>query len=391
MWRAFSCFLTGFVFLILPTTNPAAPKAQIGDGESRELLSLHETVAEFQGLDYRRCLGRTGLCPDRCGHSGEFATFRIVDYLAYEKPGEYGDPKQETYRIQVSDFDKKQLGDPAILKLVGALKAGDRVALSWQHDYVTKAGSRFPERVVTRLDPLEAVARPKTAPALKPLLARPADPYFQSDFAKPGPLDRKIWQPRQATRWEQIDGVLRGVESTAENQAAKKDHKGLGPRISVPGTPGDFIARFRVRFAEGRETAIVPFFEFGHHVARIRMHSKEGVSLLVDHETLKVAADPEFRWTPGEWYSVLAEKRGDELVVQFADGPTLYARHPALKEKTPKGANGLGFAGPRHGIVEIDDLTISGIAGEARDDWQETRAGFPKFDPMEVKERPPGK
>jgi hypothetical protein len=58
-----------------------------------ETLARHETVAEFRGMNYHLCLGLTTLCPDRCGDSGTLATFRIVNYLNYEKLGEYGDPK----------------------------------------------------------------------------------------------------------------------------------------------------------------------------------------------------------------------------------------------------------------------------------------------------------
>lgn len=121
----------------------------------REMLSTHETIAEFQGLEYRLCRGRTGRCPDKCGDSGEFATFKIVKYLKYEKPGKYGDPKQETYRIQVTDFHRKSIEEKLAPK-ISKLKKGDKVMLAWRHDYVTtKGGSEFPDRVVTKLQNME--------------------------------------------------------------------------------------------------------------------------------------------------------------------------------------------------------------------------------------------
>ena len=92
----------------------------------------------------------TALCPDRCGESGTLATFEIVKYMAYEKPGEYGDPKQEQFMVLIED-NRKNLKVPAAIRdAIVALKPGDLVRLQWNHDYVTQDGSKFPERPVIR-------------------------------------------------------------------------------------------------------------------------------------------------------------------------------------------------------------------------------------------------
>ena len=44
---------------------------------TRELLSVHKTVATFDGLTEQQCLFRTALCPEECGHGGTIATFSI--------------------------------------------------------------------------------------------------------------------------------------------------------------------------------------------------------------------------------------------------------------------------------------------------------------------------
>ena len=124
--------------------------AQAKDKE--KLLSKHETIAVYEGSSYRLCRGRTGRCPKACGQSGEFAKFKIVEYLKYEKPGKYGDGKQTNKTIQISDFDKKPKGDPKLLAVVKTLKQGDRVLLNWRHDYVTRNGSSFPVRPITKLE-----------------------------------------------------------------------------------------------------------------------------------------------------------------------------------------------------------------------------------------------
>lgn len=123
--------------------------------EKREMLSLHETIAEFQGLEFERCWGKTGACPAECGASGERAIFKIVKYLKYEKPGKLGNPKQETYRIHVTDFHRKAIDDNLAPKII-KLNKGDKVMLSWRQDYVTnKAGQKFSDRVMTKFQIME--------------------------------------------------------------------------------------------------------------------------------------------------------------------------------------------------------------------------------------------
>jgi hypothetical protein len=146
--------LASLVLMAVP--GDAAPRDNKNKpGEKREMLSLHKTVAKFSGIASRRCMGLTTLCPDNCGHSGEFATFDIIAYLAYEKPGQYGDPKAESYMFQIEDNRKKLKVASELAQQVRELKQGDFVLLDWQHDYVTKTdggGSvSSPERTVTKL------------------------------------------------------------------------------------------------------------------------------------------------------------------------------------------------------------------------------------------------
>ena len=149
--RKLGLLMSAFVVLLLTLPGAAEePK------EKRELLANHETLAVFDGVEYRLCRGLTAFCPDKCGDSGEFATFTIKKYLKYEKIGEYGDPEQKDYLVQVSDYYKKPKGEPKILGTVKGLKNGDYVLLSWHHDYVTREGASSPERPITKLEKIDA-------------------------------------------------------------------------------------------------------------------------------------------------------------------------------------------------------------------------------------------
>lgn len=120
--------------------------------EKRELLSSHSTVAKFIGIKDHECLGKTSLCPDRCGHSGKLATFEIIEYLDYQKTGEYGDPKQTSFQVLIRDNLGKEKIPAEILSIIESLKTDTKVKLSWNHDYVTRDKTSSPERPITKIE-----------------------------------------------------------------------------------------------------------------------------------------------------------------------------------------------------------------------------------------------
>ena len=175
----------------------AEEKASAPPQEKRELLSMHETVSVFEGVRFQRCMGRTALCPDKCGHGGNFAVFKIAKYLKYEKPGQYGDDKAAKYEFMTSDSAGGRKIGEKMFKMVSSLKPGDTVLLSWRHDYVTQNGCSYPERTVTfvkKLTPEEAATLLKDdkAPAAKPA-TEPAKP---ADKSAPRPANPPVLAPR---------------------------------------------------------------------------------------------------------------------------------------------------------------------------------------------------
>ena len=145
-----------------------APKAET----KRDLLARHQTVAKFEGITEHKCLGMTSLCPDRCGSSGDLATFKIVKYTAYEKPGQYGDEKQAKFSFLVQDNMKNVKVPAAVKEAIASLKPGDYVRLNWRHDYVTAGGSEFPERPI---ETIKAISK-KEADKLAAMPETPAAP-----------------------------------------------------------------------------------------------------------------------------------------------------------------------------------------------------------------------
>ncbi|MFM7180708.1 MAG: hypothetical protein ACKO2G_04500 [Verrucomicrobiales bacterium] len=128
----------------------------IGQAEDKaipyDLLAVHKTEATFKGTRQHKCLGRTSLCPDQCGHSGTMVTFTIDKYTDYQKAGEYGDPKQKDFQFLIEDNKKNEKVPANLLAKINALKPGDKVILEWEHRYMNHDGSRYPERPVTKLE-----------------------------------------------------------------------------------------------------------------------------------------------------------------------------------------------------------------------------------------------
>ena len=142
---------------------PKPPKAYVGklpDNKKLKVLAEHKVIATFQEVKFRRCMGRTGNCPDRCGDSGEYANFKITDYLHYKKPGKYGDAKNTTYLAHITDFHRKPTGDPALGAYIKTLKPGDQVIIEWKHLYgEVRPGMHSPVRpllLLKKIDKAEA-------------------------------------------------------------------------------------------------------------------------------------------------------------------------------------------------------------------------------------------
>ena len=149
---AFAAVLTGCQTTVL--NNESAIAEKYAKASKVDVLSTHQTISRLKDVKFHTCRGMTALCPDRCGDSGEFASFEILEYKNYAKNGEYGDGKQSEFRVQLTDFNKKPLKN-SVAKYVSKLEVGDRVELDWNHLYVDQNGSKFPVREVVRIIKLD--------------------------------------------------------------------------------------------------------------------------------------------------------------------------------------------------------------------------------------------
>ena len=135
-----------------------------------DLLASNTVTAQYLGARHLPCMGRTALCPHRCGHAASVAVFRVISNEAYAKPGKYGDDKAEPGSEILIDAKADVPGqDAAVLETLATLTPGDKVKLTQKHYYADFGDVIMPVRPVTEL-----LLTKKTATPLPPL---PENPY----------------------------------------------------------------------------------------------------------------------------------------------------------------------------------------------------------------------
>jgi hypothetical protein len=130
----------------------------------------------------------------------------------------------------------------------------------------------------------------------------------------------------------------------------------------------DVILKYSFKIVGGKKTKLLPMIEAGHHLRRIYF-GPDGSQILVDHEKTIIAED-DFVLQTDKWYHVMLEIKGDESLVRFQDGPTLYGTHPGVGAEF---ANyNIGITATNKGTIYIDNITIW-HASEVQRGWKDTK------------------
>lgn len=205
---------------------------------------------------------------------------------------------------------------------------------------------------------------------LEPIMARPARVYLQMDFSEDFVVKRghEFFAAGQGTTWKSSEGLLIGTQSAPEYQAKKKaegkGHLGTAPRLQFPNSPRDVILKYSFKIVGGQRTKLLPMIEAGHHLRRIYFGA-EGSKILVDHEKTTVAEN-DFALQLDQWYHVMLEIKGNEFLVRFQDGPTLYGKHPGVGAEFTN--YNIGITATNKGTIYIDNMTIW-HAGDVLESW----------------------
>lgn len=102
-----------------------------------DVLARLRARVVYAGVQRRKCVHLTSLCPDRCNHARAWASFGVIEWLAYEKPGQYGDDKAATFAVQLEPVEAGVEHAAGFLDAVAGLEPGDGLEIEWLHEYVT--------------------------------------------------------------------------------------------------------------------------------------------------------------------------------------------------------------------------------------------------------------
>ena len=210
---------------------------------------------------------------------------------------------------------------------------------------------------------------------LEPILAKPGEVFLKMDFDEDFTVgdDHPAFRSKNGTRWAAKEGVLLGIESTAEYQAEKTaagdGHTGTAPQLIVPGSPRDVILKYSFKIVGGKLARGMPMIESGHHFRYLRW-AGDGTRIPTGREKVKTLAESDFVLEFDHWYHVMIEIKGDEFLARFQDGPTLYGRDESVAVDVPN--YDIRLYGTDNGLIQVDNMTIW-HAGETADGWPVAR------------------
>jgi len=176
-------------------------------------------------------------------------------------------------------------------------------------------------------------------PSIQPRLTKPGELLFTDDFD--GDTIQPQWNPLHGTRWS-IDGdALKGIPATEEFQKSRTKHSGGTPSMKLVVPARDCILQISFKLT-GKMVGAHFGFNDGTvkdgtgHVCRVTFDIRNGTELIKDKGS-KVPDDVDevlatSDWTPkrDQWYTLLLETRGDQVIAQVESGPTLTGRNDRL-------------------------------------------------------------
>ena len=173
-------------------------------------------------------------------------------------------------------------------------------------------------------------------PLIMPVLMKRGELVFTDSF-KESTL-RPEWTPLHQTRWNVANGMLHGIPATEEFQKSRTKHNGGTPSSMLVVPVKDCIFQMSFKLTGKMNGAHFGFndgtFQSGTgHVGRVTFHKRDGISLIKDKNTklendqVEILTSDPFKIKSDQWYTFVLEVKGEQMVVQLKDGPTLRARH----------------------------------------------------------------
>jgi hypothetical protein len=183
-----------------------------------------------------------------------------------------------------------------------------------------------PKAVLLALAPILLVslfagAKDNSAADMKPLMCKRGKLLFSDDFSE-GPVS-KNWRVAKG-QWDIADGALKGVELKADNHAAAVRH-------TMDFHDGIFQFSFKL---DGAKMTAFMLNMKGGHVCRV-MINPSGFVLNKDGNPAKqekavALAKVTTPLSAGQWYTMLVEVQGSQMLARIDDGHVGFGEHDGI-------------------------------------------------------------
>ena len=218
------------------------------------------------------------------------------------------------------------------------------------------------------------------APA--PLMVKPGQPLVSWEFNPGDEVDAKGMKFRKETVYAVTEGSLHVTPpSLVKKEAGKKTKWGDSnfARAGLVGLPQDFVAWAHWKYNQPSDPAVLAkglvYIDLGHRMIRVTF-SREGAVLMLENHligrhdekpVIVLQRAPDLKLRPNHWYDIIAEVKGDEVVIQI-DDHVLYGKHDLIAGERYDtfnfDATGEGF--------RIDRIEVK-AAGRHQTDWAKKR------------------
>ncbi|MEM9160785.1 MAG: hypothetical protein AAGB46_17180 [Verrucomicrobiota bacterium] len=168
----------------------------------------------------------------------------------------------------------------------------------------------------------------------KTLMAELGDPIVDFEFNQASEFDKTWIKFRKQTGFSIEEGAMRVSPPVMRNIPEDKRGKWWDSnfaRAGLVGLPMDYVCTAKWKYIRPANTKDLEkgllYLDMGHRMIRVTLN-REGATLILENHLIGRHEDkaaivldevPDLKLTPNRWYMIVAEIKGDEVVLQIGD------------------------------------------------------------------------
>ncbi len=222
----------------------------------------------------------------------------------------------------------------------------------------------------------QLVGEPKT------LMVEPGKSIVSLTFDKESDVDKAWVKFRKQTSFSVEGGAMRAIPPVLIDIPEEKRGNFWDSnfaRAGLVGLPMDYVCSARWKYIRPMDTKDLEegllYLDMGHRMIRVTVN-REGANLILENHLIgrhdgkpAIVLDeaPGLKLRPDQWYDIVVEIKGDEVVIQFGDH-VLYGKHPLIDGERYDTFN-FDATGDGYFLDHLQAWT----AGDYRKTWPEKR------------------